>query len=556
METEATQRPPSGSPAATAYPRWVLLSPYADREPDGSYSTADANTLVSGRTSTGEPIGVSLVVAAPPASSRVCFHLPPEVVANYATVVAAHGDSLLIHVVFKTNGWWRDRTHEYFVYNAGAGAADPPRPPSLSLLPPCFLTEQELGRFGRRSDGRERRELSSTATGLLRRGEEDLVVAELRMVAASDDDWPVQRVAELLLFRSGEWCVKRPPVSHDHGDDTLLPSWRAGTVATVGDGGLICWADLSCGLMPTDVFDDTPVLQYVALPAAAMEPHPGRGSTRNVSVTAGGTVKFVNVFPRCCCGGAGATNCRRSQHAYTINTWTLRMDDMVWVMDGMVDATELWSLDAYKGLPCVQPWNPIMSVEEPHVMCFVVCESYFVEGGNITEWQIMIDTRNKTIRSVSSYPINQCGRMTLPSRVTYYLNSYPGSSNGGTSSSLSKNHVDNGAPPPVVIDDFQTNNVTNTSVQFSCNSSAKPMQQVSEIVSPEKKILAALEEIPDLARDDMLKAYSILSHDNGRRFRSLMELPMSLRKDWLLMEIKAWDACSICSTCTTVLQCD
>ncbi|KAL6658420.1 hypothetical protein ACP70R_004006 [Stipagrostis hirtigluma subsp. patula] len=144
----------------------------------------------------------------------------------------------------------------------------------------------------------------------------------------------------------------------------------------------------------------------------------------------------------------------------------------------------------------------------------------------------MIDTRSKTIRLVSRYPNNQCGRMTLPSRVSYYLNSYSGSSNGGTSLSPSKKHVDNGAPPPVVVDDLQTNNVTNTPVQFSCNSSAEQMQQVSEIVSPEKKILAALEEIPDLARDDMLKAYSILSHDNGRRFRSLMELPMSLRKDW------------------------
>ena len=73
----------------------------------------------------------------------------------------------------------------------------------------------------------------------------------------------------------------------------------------------------------------------------------------------------------------------------------------------------------------------------------------------------------------------------------------------------------------------------------------------------ETTILAVLQEIPGLAREDMLKAYSILSHDsNGHRFRSLLGLPVSLRKDWLLMEIKTIEACSVCSSCTANLQRD
>ena len=55
----------------------------------------------------------------------------------------------------------------------------------------------------------------------------------------------------------------------------------------------------------------------------------------------------------------------------------------------------------------------------------------------------------------------------------------------------------------------------------------------------------ALEEIPGLARDYMLKAYSILCNGNGRRLKNLLGLPMHLRKDWLLMEIKASEATSI-----------
>ena len=54
-------------------------------------------------------------------------------------------------------------------------------------------------------------------------------------------------------------------------------------------------------------------------------------------------------------------------------------------------------------------------------------------------------------------------------------------------------------------------------------------------------ISAALQEIPSygMDRDDKLKAYSILSRDNGRRLGSLLGIP---RKDWLLMQIKADEA--------------
>jgi hypothetical protein len=73
--------------------------------------------------------------------------------------------------------------------------------------------------------------------------------------------------------------------------------------------------------------------------------------------------------------------------------------------------------------------------------------------------------------------------------------------------------------------------------------------------SPEAAILAALQAIPGLDRDDLLKAYRILAHDNsGCRFRALMGLPMDFRKDCVLMEIKASEACILCSVCSADLQ--
>ncbi|GJN28683.1 hypothetical protein PR202_gb16840 [Eleusine coracana subsp. coracana] len=64
----------------------------------------------------------------------------------------------------------------------------------------------------------------------------------------------------------------------------------------------------------SNMFDERLGLRYVPLPD---DPRcsANYSSSRNVCVTAGGdTVKFVNTFARCCCGGDGATECKRSKN--------------------------------------------------------------------------------------------------------------------------------------------------------------------------------------------------------------------------------------------------
>nr|AAX95790.1 hypothetical protein LOC_Os11g07390 [Oryza sativa Japonica Group]ABA91752.1 hypothetical protein LOC_Os11g07390 [Oryza sativa Japonica Group] len=136
---------------------------------------------------------------------------------------------------------------------------------------------------------------------------------------------------------------------------------------------------------------------------------------------------------------------------------------MEWTMDAIVDATKLWSLDAYASIPLCRYDNDVYQ-QKP------------------------------------SY-----GHTYIPCKI----------------STLYTNHSSN-------------NGVT------------KP--PVSRIASPEE-ILVALEAIPDHACDDLLKAYIILCRDNGRLFRSLLGLPMGLRKKWLMIEIKAYQ--NIYSTCTS-----
>ncbi|CAL4982226.1 unnamed protein product [Urochloa decumbens] len=397
-----------------------------------------------------------------------------------ARIIAAHGDSVLFTVSF--DGYLYGHHPDYFVYSAGAAAAAVP--------PSCWHPSWTL-----------------TA-----------------------------------------WSVTRAALSSGEGNkdgELRLSSWETDSVVSVGDDGLVCFVQLGQGLMFSNVFDKTPVLRHVRFPPSEDVDHPQtcRGSSQDVCATSDGTVKFVDVQPRCCCGSYGATHCRHSSNAYTIKTWTLKMDRMEWVMDGMVDSTELWALDAYKALSRVQLVSPIVSLDEPHVICFMVCKRFYLkELGNRTEWLILVDMKSKTLQSVCRYDQGRGffhGRIFHPSRISNYLNSSQSFSDGA--SSVSKRSKDS-EPPPLVIANQQLTDAN------SSNSNA---------ASPEETILAVLHDISGLDREEMLRAYSILIHDqNGRRLRALVALPMTLRKDWLLMEIKTSEACSVCSACTANWQCN
>ncbi|KAJ1274667.1 hypothetical protein BS78_05G079200 [Paspalum vaginatum] len=472
--------PPSGSPPA-AYPKWVML----EHKVKGSHRCmGDPKTLVSARTSSGHLIHVSLRLAEPPAASCVCLQTHDDRVdCERSAVVAAHGDSVLIVVRIDEGSEQYDVAADHFVYNAGAAAAVPPRPPSLSLLPPMDQCRLWMG-----------------STGLLRRGEDEIVVAALTTVPGQPDG--KTRARELTLFRSGEWSIKQIETGNDQRGVAV-----GDTVVPVGDRRL-CWVDLSAGL------------HYVPLP---VEPHRWVPRwNRSVCVTGGGALKFVDVSPRCCCGGAGASTCNRSLHAFTITTWTMRVDgggtEMEWVKDAMVDATERVPLD-----------QPLVSIYEPDIICFFLHEPRQDESycRGRTMGLLMVDMRRKTIRSISRaedvLPEGMPTDTLVPSVVSDYFNSC--------------SRVDIDKLEVVVGDDdnrLGDGDASNATQRSSCEALGEPCVQASEI-------LAALQEIPSygLGRDELIKAYSVLSNDNGRRFRSLLSLPMTLRKEWLLMEIKA-----------------
>ncbi|BAT12900.1 Os11g0174700 [Oryza sativa Japonica Group] len=332
---------------------------------------------------------------------------------------------------------------------------------------------------------------------------------------------------------------------------------------------MLCWVDLYRGIIVCDLFDEIPQLRYVSLPvdAPAAKFDNGRGDysinprmcprqKRSFWVSDnGGELRFLDVSPRCCCGDLGATTCNNARNAFVISSWTLKMNDMRWVMDAMVDATELWSLDAYTGhgLPRVRPEYPLMIMDDPRLVFFVVQEEYqpeisFSDRG---KWRVMFDMRSKKILSVSQYDESDTSWQPyswltyFPSKISNYFTSI------GACSNVAKR--------PLIVTDKPAVSciVSSNSLRSSSSreSSTKHSQMSKGVVASPEEILAALEEVPELDCDDMLRAYSILCDDIGRhRFRSLLGLPVSLRKKWLLIEIKSSEDCSICSLCTANMQ--
>ncbi|CAN6362434.1 unnamed protein product [Urochloa humidicola] len=246
--------------AAGPSPRWVLLNYYGCRRDS---IAAQAKDAVASCTSTGRRFRVSFLLAAPPASSSLYYDWVGQGwegwdgdLADPLRVVAAHGDSVLLEMTKVPRNRWQEQHHtsvttDYFLYYSGDGAA---RPPSLSLLPGCYVPMlYERGEVDGERRSRPRR-LPKGGAGVLRRGngDGDLLVAHLEVSYDEPRD-----TAELCVLRLGhhEWVLNQavPIVS-----DGKLPvadamrRWETDAVVPVGDR-LLCFVDYLRGFLLCDM---------------------------------------------------------------------------------------------------------------------------------------------------------------------------------------------------------------------------------------------------------------------------------------------------------------
>ncbi|CAO2147942.1 unnamed protein product [Urochloa humidicola] len=420
MDPFPNQKVPSDSPATR--PRWLMLAHRVNDE-DSDPSVADAKTKAASCTSSGQSFSISFGLAAPPATTRFysdwiggmpCSHGSDsdddeEISLNRGesknlSIIAAHDAALLVEVVE-----YNTATSDYFLYESGAAT----RLPSLSPLPGCYFTMQfERGVGARhvptRSDSP--RSLYRKDTGVLRRGEGDLVVAQAEVMYNNNEDGPHDTVELCVLHPGGDWDLKQLPVVHHDGGN--LPKWPKLDAAMPVGNRFMCWVDYVSGFFVCDMADETTSSKVVYVPLPVPPPEarwhhnerPQMQNCRNLAAAGSDTVRFVSVASRCCCGGPGKTECERSRFAFNVTTWslTLRTDGpMMWVKDGVLDCDEIWKLPNYGSLPRVAPRYPIVSSDNPDVVCFIVCENnFFIDDADKTEWMIMIDTRRKELLSV------------------------------------------------------------------------------------------------------------------------------------------------------------
>ncbi|KAL6595686.1 hypothetical protein ACP70R_048026 [Stipagrostis hirtigluma subsp. patula] len=371
--------PPARRRPTKKDPSWLMLNYGIARWNDSA--VADAKTVAESSTSTGQLLRVSLGLAAPPASSFFYYDWPGSATAGdedsvtHGYVVAAHGDAVLLNVDHKLGGS-SNFTDDSFVYKTSAA-----EPPSLSLLP------YPAGKL----------QLDSRNTGLLRRGEDELLVVKLFLELGYRTD-----TATMWMHRLGshEWEKKQVPIIV--AEEVPREGLDSCTTVPVGDR-FMCWVDYHSGLVVCDMAEESLKLRYVDLPMIPEDDfgcRPNNRDTWDMCAVGDSAVRFVSIDPRCCCGHSPSTSASpNSDELFVVTTWTLALTmekPMVWVKENKLDCEELWALPGYEGLPRTLVEFPVLSSADPDVVCFIVRE----DG---EDWKVEVDTRNKVVLSTAHW---------------------------------------------------------------------------------------------------------------------------------------------------------
>ncbi|CAD6254564.1 unnamed protein product [Miscanthus lutarioriparius] len=176
----------------------------------------------------------------------------------------------------------------------------------------------------------------------------------------------------------------------------------------VGDR-FLCWVSFDKGLVLCDMAEEArPKLRHVRLPVYYDPSYytndlPPISDTKGMGVAGPGAVRS---FVAAC-----------SRFAFTVTTWTLTptMDEPVaWMKDGVLDCEELWAMPGYEGLPRGHLQSPIVSLDNPDVVCFKVTRAH--KDQDI--WMIQVDMRRKALLAAVQWTSNTWrSHLHLPAKL-------------------------------------------------------------------------------------------------------------------------------------------
>uniref|UniRef100_A0ACD6ANM5 Uncharacterized protein n=1 Tax=Avena sativa TaxID=4498 RepID=A0ACD6ANM5_AVESA len=417
-----------------AIPSWVMLDQRFLYKDPISFR-ADGETSAETHDTNGQPVRVSFDIQSPPGSSRLCLHSPAERESSFLDfVVAAHRDAVLFRIEVDYDGRPFDRRGmDYFIYRAHSSSSGP----KLTLLPRCYSTSDEI--FEAAHDDAswrgKRFMVTSTNIGLLAAAEgaeQKFVVAELCIRSAADKTAPLE--AELFRLISSS---SSPAASANGGDQWELTrarshdgkvrfqdmvSWESHRVVPF-TSSYLCWADYNKGVLFCDVSSKNPHLEYLPLPVDDMPREDFPMFSRALCLTnKGRTIKFVTVSKTPSC-----PNCNPGL-GFTISVHTMEWTNhhaKRWVVDVKITEKTLWAMKGYDldQLPCSVPQHPLVSMDDPHILYFVLTGTSALSDETV--WIVTLDIARKTILScdgIKAFPSDNFlnGFGFFPSDFTNY----------------------------------------------------------------------------------------------------------------------------------------
>ncbi|WVZ65307.1 hypothetical protein U9M48_014695 [Paspalum notatum var. saurae] len=395
----------ASSSSATPYPTWVILNRMGARR-DSFHG--DGTTSAASCTSAGsEEIRVSFHLAKPPRTSLLVLDWPQgprpsEGTTSHPHVIAAHRSAVLLEIISPAK-YPRQRAVDYFVYDANGNASEGVRhPASLTQLPVCYWKGTSNADIPRpRVMGRE-------SMGLLSCDKDLFIIADLETRLQPS-------AVNIYLFCSGsdDWRVLRgvPIWDDDDGHGVSdLGWWSTDAVLPYGRRFLI-WVDYLRGMIIANMVHGSendlqqrpvPVLRYVPLPVDPVLGNPyhgdyGRGcpeATRSLCATNHG-IKFVSV---------------NNTHG-NITLFSLLENNQTWREDATLDFAQLWDLDSENRIPHVKPKFPVVDMEHPHVVCFLLNKDRHFAEPEAATWMIKVHMKKKILLDITDYSYsNKVGR--------------------------------------------------------------------------------------------------------------------------------------------------
>ena len=111
------------------------------------------------------------------------------------------------------------------------------------------------------------------------------------------------------------------------------------------------------------------------------------GASRSVCNTHHG-IKFVSV--------------NKHGSSFSIKLWSL-CENEKWKEDATMDAAQLWDLDSENRLPKVQPTFPVVDMENPDAICFLLNEGRYTAEPCTPTWMIKIHVKKKILLDFTEY---------------------------------------------------------------------------------------------------------------------------------------------------------